>query len=142
MSDRQPPIRLTEKEHYDFLHGLQLDAMTGLPCSTVDVDHMSYNDAWLGKVAAGMSGKTHFGWCLPVDHDDHMARHSKIGMDTFLARHLMKKQGTGMDFILGPGVMAVTLLGFSAMQNPTGARSYITNHMEARRFHHSTRENL
>ena len=129
---RQPAIKLTEPDHYEFIKSIGLDAMTGIRSDTLDADHFSYNDARLGKVAAGMGQKTHFGWCLPISHDAHMRRHGQDGIDTFLGRHGMKKHGEGIDLILGPGVMAMTLLGFSAMNNVTGARSFIADHAWAR----------
>lgn len=123
---RQPRISLTEKEHYAFLHEIGMCWVDG-SCGEIEVDHMSYNDIALGKVAAGMGQKTHYGWCLPISRERHRMRHT-IGLDRFL-----RQIGTHKwDLRAGPGVLAIGLLGMSALNNLVGAQRLIQENIMAR----------
>lgn len=117
---RQPDIKISEKQHYAFLHEVGVCALTGTPCEALDVEHLLITDHMLGADIAGMSAKSHYLRTVPYASSLHDERH-RMGQETFFRHHEWP-----MDHIvMGPLALASTLAGFSALNNVRGARNYL-----------------
>lgn len=125
---RNPDIKMTEKRHFAFHHEVGVCAITGTECDALEVEHLLVTDHMLGADIAGMSAKSHYLWTVPYRAALHQERHA-LGQHSFF-----RKYNWPIDHIvMGPLALAMTLAGFSALDNVRGAKNYLLRHAVMRR---------
>ena len=121
LKERQPPVIVSEREHYGFLHAVGVCGATGRRDGPFDVEHIREISHLFRKDLPGMAAKPHFGWCVLILKDLHNRRHSSSGSYSF-----WDEIGWPIDdAVSGPLPTAMALLGFSAMGNIEGARNWL-----------------
>lgn len=122
VKERQPPVTVSERGHYAFLHEIGVCAATGRRGVAIEVEHLSANNFTMGKVAGGMSQKPHFAWTIPLSKELHAEKTS--GAAGYSAA--FRRWGWPIeDVVSGPLPTALALLGFSALGDVEAARRWL-----------------